>query len=260
MTPRPASASCASRRASTPGRCWRRGVCRSAPDEHVADAHRPPGGRSARELLVDVARRRVSTPSPRARPSGARRPTPRSSAPTSSGSTGRGPPSELERVVRLDRAWTTFRGERLLVLDAVGPAGRRRHDDHRRRPRRPGTLHRTVGRHRRRCARAPRGAAGREAAHAGRRRGGAGCGRSRARRSGARRNAGRLGADAADRPFGAVGRLRQPGRGRGRGGARGRLAARRRHGRPLRPQPDHRPAGGASRCASTRGCSSTATS
>jgi methionyl-tRNA formyltransferase len=30
--------------------------------------------------------------------------------------------SELERVVRLDRAWTTFRGERLLVLDAVANA------------------------------------------------------------------------------------------------------------------------------------------
>jgi methionyl-tRNA formyltransferase len=29
------------------------------------------------------------------------------------------PASELERVVRLDRAWTTFRHERLLVLDAV---------------------------------------------------------------------------------------------------------------------------------------------
>ena len=29
------------------------------------------------------------------------------------------PASELERVVRLDRAWTTFRNERLLVLDAV---------------------------------------------------------------------------------------------------------------------------------------------
>jgi len=29
------------------------------------------------------------------------------------------PASHLERVVRLDRAWTTFRGERLLVLDAV---------------------------------------------------------------------------------------------------------------------------------------------
>jgi methionyl-tRNA formyltransferase len=28
------------------------------------------------------------------------------------------PASDLERVVRLDRAWTTFRGERLLVLDA----------------------------------------------------------------------------------------------------------------------------------------------
>jgi len=28
--------------------------------------------------------------------------------------------SELERIVRLDRAWTTFRGERLRVLDAVG--------------------------------------------------------------------------------------------------------------------------------------------
>ena len=28
------------------------------------------------------------------------------------------PASELERLVRLDRAWTTFRGERLLVLDA----------------------------------------------------------------------------------------------------------------------------------------------
>jgi len=29
------------------------------------------------------------------------------------------PAEHLERVVRLDRAWTTFRGERLLVLDAV---------------------------------------------------------------------------------------------------------------------------------------------
>jgi methionyl-tRNA formyltransferase len=29
------------------------------------------------------------------------------------------PASELQRVVRLDRAWTTFRNERLLVLDAV---------------------------------------------------------------------------------------------------------------------------------------------
>ena len=31
----------------------------------------------------------------------------------------RRPAAELERVVRLDRAWTTFRGERLRVLDAV---------------------------------------------------------------------------------------------------------------------------------------------
>jgi methionyl-tRNA formyltransferase len=29
---------------------------------------------------------------------------------------------ELERRVRLDRAWTTFRGERLIVLDAIGRA------------------------------------------------------------------------------------------------------------------------------------------
>jgi methionyl-tRNA formyltransferase len=29
------------------------------------------------------------------------------------------PASDLERVVRLDRAWTTFRGERMLVLDAL---------------------------------------------------------------------------------------------------------------------------------------------
>jgi len=36
-------------------------------------------------------------------------------APPRLGSTG----SDLERVVRLDRAWTTFRHERLLVLDAV---------------------------------------------------------------------------------------------------------------------------------------------
>lgn len=28
--------------------------------------------------------------------------------------------AELERTVRLDRAWTTFRGQRLLVLDAIG--------------------------------------------------------------------------------------------------------------------------------------------
>jgi methionyl-tRNA formyltransferase len=32
---------------------------------------------------------------------------------------------ELERIVRLDRAWTTFRGERLRVLDAVGGGGNR---------------------------------------------------------------------------------------------------------------------------------------
>jgi methionyl-tRNA formyltransferase len=48
------------------------------------------------------------------------------------------PASELERVVRLDRAWTTFRGERMLVLDARarpvpaaaegGPAGLERHE------------------------------------------------------------------------------------------------------------------------------------
>lgn len=31
---------------------------------------------------------------------------------------------ELERIVRLDRAWTVFRGERLRVLDAVGRADR----------------------------------------------------------------------------------------------------------------------------------------
>ncbi|MGH9028770.1 MAG: hypothetical protein ACRDV4_04065, partial [Acidimicrobiales bacterium] len=30
------------------------------------------------------------------------------------------PVFELERLVRLDRAWTTFRGKRLLVLDAIG--------------------------------------------------------------------------------------------------------------------------------------------
>jgi methionyl-tRNA formyltransferase len=32
--------------------------------------------------------------------------------------------AELERVVRLDRAWTTFRGERLIVLDASARPGR----------------------------------------------------------------------------------------------------------------------------------------
>ena len=32
------------------------------------------------------------------------------------------PATELERVVRLDRAWTTFRGERLRVLDATARA------------------------------------------------------------------------------------------------------------------------------------------
>jgi methionyl-tRNA formyltransferase len=38
----------------------------------------------------------------------------------------RRPASELERVVRLDRAWTMFRGERLLVLDARAIDVRRR--------------------------------------------------------------------------------------------------------------------------------------
>ncbi|MGA2036668.1 MAG: methionyl-tRNA formyltransferase, partial [Acidimicrobiales bacterium] len=38
--------------------------------------------------------------------------------------------AELERIVRLDRAWTTFRGERLLVLDAVGRDGRARASSH----------------------------------------------------------------------------------------------------------------------------------
>jgi methionyl-tRNA formyltransferase len=37
---------------------------------------------------------------------------------------------ELERIVRLDRAWTTFRGERLLVLDALArPLATASHDD-----------------------------------------------------------------------------------------------------------------------------------
>jgi methionyl-tRNA formyltransferase len=52
--------------------------------------------------------------------------------------------SELERVVCLDRAWTTFRGERLLVLDAVanddGTTAAATHAS----SGGPGTLHETV--------------------------------------------------------------------------------------------------------------------
>ncbi len=52
------------------------------------------------------------------------------------------PATELERVVRLDRAWTTFRGERLLVLDArARPA---RGDDHHAEAGRAGTLEGTT--------------------------------------------------------------------------------------------------------------------
>jgi methionyl-tRNA formyltransferase len=53
------------------------------------------------------------------------------------------PATELERVVRLDRAWTTFRQERLLVLDAVAHAsapGPEAADD---RDGAPGALHET---------------------------------------------------------------------------------------------------------------------
>ncbi len=48
------------------------------------------------------------------------------------------PAADLERVVRLDRAWTTFRGERLLVLDAVAAPGA---SDAGGDARRPGELH-----------------------------------------------------------------------------------------------------------------------
>jgi methionyl-tRNA formyltransferase len=56
------------------------------------------------------------------------------------------PASDLERVVRLDRAWTTFRGERMLVLDAVArqvpvaPVGGHAGDDRPDATGAPGTL------------------------------------------------------------------------------------------------------------------------
>ncbi len=49
--------------------------------------------------------------------------------------------SELERVVRLDRAWTTFRHERLRVLDAVARSGPVETDGAHDGPEDPGTLH-----------------------------------------------------------------------------------------------------------------------
>ena len=146
------------------------------------------------ELLVRHPGGRCRTPFPPGRRRTASRPTPRRSAPRSCASTGPDPPSELERVVRLDRAWTTFRHERLRVLDAVASAGpsRRTGPD-------------GAGRGSRHAARAATvrtgdgvlelldGAAGGEAADVGvgvvpRR-----AGRRPARHSGATSNAGRLG-------------------------------------------------------------------
>ena len=46
--------------------------------------------------------------------------------PTSGASTGRAPPSQIDRWVRVGGAWTTFRGERLGVVEAEpadGPSG-----------------------------------------------------------------------------------------------------------------------------------------
>ncbi len=52
--------------------------------------------------------------------------------------------SELERVVRLDRAWTTFRHERLRVLDAVAASGAGASDGAHGGPDGPGTLHQST--------------------------------------------------------------------------------------------------------------------
>ncbi len=58
---------------------------------------------------------------PRApRPGRARRPTPRRSCPASCELRWEQPAVQLRRVVRLGRAWTTFRGRRLGVLAATG--------------------------------------------------------------------------------------------------------------------------------------------
>ena len=167
---------------------------------------------------------------------------------------------ELRRVVRLGRAWTTFRGQRLRVLSAA--PGRIRRATGRRRVGPgpaldpggstastwvPGEAHRLVSTW---CS--PRGKRAMAASDW-----------MRGVQSATRRppgivSTGRYGsaamatvdttvhhrhAHAAGGAVDPVGRLRQPGRCRGPGDAGHRLAPRRRDGRPLRAQPDHRPAG-----------------
>ena len=181
-------------------------------------------------------------------------------------------PSQIRRVVRLGRAWTTFRGRRL----ARPPGHRRPSADGRRVRVRPGTLDGHRGGRRRRDPRrlvtvqpegrrpmdaddwlrgvrpATRGAAG-----GVNRRTPAGpvppigCRSPWCRRP--------IGARDARGPLDPLGRLRQPVRRHGPGGAGVRLAARRRDGRALRPQPDRRPAGGGVAPRTTPTCSSTPT-
>ena len=132
--------------------------CRSRPDETADDA----AGRlvdAGTALLVGHPRRRAST-TPGPRP--ASPPTPPRSSPPSSRLDWSAPAVELDRLVRLGGAWTTFRGKRLKVLAA----------DRRCRGRAtsaggPGRARRRPGRHRRRRARAPRGAARGQGADAG---------------------------------------------------------------------------------------------
>ena len=74
--------------------------------ELVAGGHRAAGPLPRRSRSASPCRSRAS------------RCTPRRSRPTSCASTGRGPPREIDRLVRLGGAWTTFRGKRVKVLAA----------------------------------------------------------------------------------------------------------------------------------------------
>ena len=198
------------------------------------------------DLLVEVLADGCGRPRPGAAPGGrahlrgqarARRVPPRLPLPA----------DELHRIVRLDRAWTTFRGERLRVLDAVArrprPTARRGRaaaptppGDGRRRSVGAGVgLPGAASRSSRRGSahgRPPTGAAG------------SGSRRGRARGRGPGRTTSRLGVRCSRsprrccRPTSAAWPRRSARYGRGG------LAPHRRHGRPLRPQPDHRPAGG----------------
>ncbi len=92
-------------------------------DEETADELRSRlvaiGCRLLDEHLAEGSGRSAPPPGP----GGRRPPTPRRSSPASSSSTGTSPPLQIRRVIRVGRAWTTFRGRRLGVAGGGPGAG-----------------------------------------------------------------------------------------------------------------------------------------